>query len=191
MHRAGVYENKWICHVKNIIDRTGYSYLWNNQQNITVSFSMFKESLKNCLKDQFRQEWHNEVVNSSKCINYRIFKTDLSLEKYLLELPVKLRKLFTKFRCRNLNLPIETGARLQIERRNRLCSLCNRNEVGDEFHYVFNCTKLSKSRRKFISSFNLPANTYSMKTLFNLKNGDLLKFCNFIEEIVKTINNST
>jgi hypothetical protein len=35
------------------------------------------------------------------------------------------------------DLSIETGRYFGVERENRTCSLCNQQEIGDEFHYIF------------------------------------------------------
>ena len=51
----------------------------------------------------------SEINISSKCINYRMFKTSLHLEDYLLKLSYHQRYTMAKFRCRNHNLPIESG----------------------------------------------------------------------------------
>lgn len=46
------------------------------------------------LLDQFKQLWNSEIYNSSKGINNRIFKTTLSFEKYLFDLPSKYQNFF-------------------------------------------------------------------------------------------------
>ena len=56
------------------------------------------------------------------------------MEEYLINLPNKLKKAFTKFRCRNNMLPIEAGSHHNIPRAERLCKLCMKQELGDEFH---------------------------------------------------------
>ena len=71
-----------------------------------------------------------------KCINYRIFKTNFVLGKYLIELSVKSYTL-AKFRTTNNRLPIEKGRWDNIERSQRFCPLCNCNLIGDEFHLLF------------------------------------------------------
>ena len=70
--------------------------------------------LKLRLKDHFIQKWHESIPESRKYINYRIFKNHFKLEKYLVDLPDKLCKILTKFRCRNHRLPIERGCHENI-----------------------------------------------------------------------------
>ena len=90
------------------------------------------------------------MFNSSKCINYRIFKTAFGLEKYFTILPCDLVYCLSKFRCVSHRLPVECGRFLNIDRSERLCELCNSNEIGDEFHYIFNCEFFNNERLKFL-----------------------------------------
>ena len=58
------------------------------------------------------------------------------MEEYLINLPNKLKKAFTKFRFINNMLPIEAGSHHNIPRTERLRKLCMEQELGDEFHYI-------------------------------------------------------
>ena len=58
------------------------------------------------------------MFHSSKGINYRIFKTSLSLESYLLNLPFNYLKYFCMFRTCNIKLPVEIGRWYNIPREN-------------------------------------------------------------------------
>ena len=44
-------------------------------------------------------------------------------------------------RSGNTKLPIETGKWFNIPKENRICKICNIKEIGDEFHYLLNCTE--------------------------------------------------
>ena len=70
----------------------------------------------------------------------------------------------------NHNMPIEKGRYLDIERKHRLCHLCNSNLLGDEYHYmyVFECTHFSADRKKYIHYFTHP-NFYKLQELMNNK----------------------
>ena len=149
---VGIYSSPWITNVRDILNDSGFSYMWLYQTSTTTNDS-FRAQLKVRLQDQFQQTWSSEVFNSSKCINYRMFKSKLQFEEYLLKLPRSLCRSFTRFRCRNHKLPIELGAHLNIVRDMRVCSKCNSNAIGDEFHYVFNCTNLATYRKKLLPKF--------------------------------------
>ena len=110
LHNDGIYESQWLKTVKHIQESYGFSGVWRNQAIIQQ------------LADQFLQKWSAEIYQSNKCINYRIFKTTLNLENYLIDLPFNQHRLMTRFRCRNNKLPIEIGCRLGIDR-NLLCTI--------------------------------------------------------------------
>ena len=68
-------------------------------------------------------------------------------------------------------LPIESGRYKKIPRVERLCPLCNRSEIGDEFHYLLKCThsSLSHTRGIFLESlYSINSNFTNMscKALF-------------------------
>ena len=51
------------------------------------------------------------------------------------------------FRCLNHRLPIERGRFWGIERDDRICDICNKNQLGDEYHYLFNCTFFNNEKK--------------------------------------------
>ena len=54
-----------------------------------------------------------------------------------------------KLRIGNHKLLIETGRYDQIPRDNRLCHSCGSNQIEDEFHLLFHCTKYCTFRDEF------------------------------------------
>ena len=98
------------------------------------------------------KQWNSEKCKMSRGINYWMFKHDFKLENYLLKLSTKNARILCKFRTGNVKMPIETGWWFNIERDDRICHLCN-SDVGDEFHYIFNCTSLSAEINEYIPSY--------------------------------------
>jgi len=125
----GTYSSPWLTNVKNILNIKHWLFVWANQN--TINLELLKRVLSIRLNDQFKQTWFSEVFASSKCSNYRIFKTELKLEDYLLTLSTSLTCSFTKHRCRHRR-PIEIGCRQNVERNSRKCTKCDSNEIGDE-----------------------------------------------------------
>lgn len=91
---------------------------------------------------------------------------------------------FCKFRCGSHRLPTETG------RFFRICDLCNLGELGDEFHYLFNCDYFKQERSKFlpihlcknrnIISFSDLINSHDKYVLIGLS-----KYCKIIISVFK------
>ena len=96
--------------------------------------------------DDFVNNRKELIFNSSKCLNYRTYKTEFGFEKYLVTLPYDLAHVLCKFRCGSHILPIACGRVFGIDRDERLCELCDHSELGDEFHYRCNCTFFAEER---------------------------------------------
>ena len=111
-HVFDVYTSPWLMFVKYTLNNIGLSGVWDSQ-SLPASRECFRQSIKVKLRDQFIHQWITEINESGKCIIYRTFKTTFTFENYLISLPRKLKIIFTKFRCRNHRLPIETGCREQ------------------------------------------------------------------------------
>ena len=78
---------------------------------------------------------------------YRIFKNSLCYEKHLNTLSNKLSVIICKFRTSNHKLPDETVSYCAEEREiNKLCRLCDKKDIGDEFHYLFVCPYFNTQR---------------------------------------------
>ena len=65
-----------------ILNSCGLSYVWIYQDFRNINW--LKTFINDTLKKQYVQEWSSTVESSSKCLNYRIFKTNFILEGYLL-----------------------------------------------------------------------------------------------------------
>lgn len=95
--------------------------------------------IKHILDGQFLQTWSAKLDNSSKGLNYRLFKDTIKLEDYFLKVPPSYYLHFAKLRTGNHRFSCESGRWLGPELNDRKCTLCNLQEVGDVFHYVLIC----------------------------------------------------
>ena len=176
---------KWINDIKNILDDSGFSYLWNSQ--ISPGTQAIKSVIKQRLVDQFYQKLVSEMEQSSRGRFYLTFKIDFNLEKYQTVLKKQDRNIFCRFRCSNLKLPVEIGRWRNIPYENRQCPLCDSREVGDEFHYFFICKNdvIRMFREKYIPNYytNNPS-AHKMKGLLSLCNKNVIeKLCTFLKKL--------
>ena len=58
--------------------------------------------------------------------------------------------LFCRFCTSNHRLPIEIGRWQNINRENRVCNLRQSRGLGDEYHYLFECTDFNHDRARLI-----------------------------------------
>ena len=100
MYNLSIYNSPWLSFVKCTLLSAGFGYVWRDQK-IPRTHDYFKKVFKTRLKDQYFQTWTDDVESNAKCINYRKYKSDISLEFYITFLPMKLRTVFSRFRCRN------------------------------------------------------------------------------------------
>ena len=108
---------------------------------------------------------------------------------YLTKLDFKSRIIMTKFRCSVNKLPANKN-RFSNEDADRLCTLCDLEDRGDEYHYLFNCCFFENQHKIYLKRYyrNRP-NTLKMKELFdstnNKEQSNLIKF---IKEILSNFH---
>ena len=95
----------------------------------------------------------------AKTLIYRCFKETFEFEKYLEILDSKYLLDFFKFRTSNHKLPIECGRWQNIERNRRLCKLCQKHEIGDEFSYIMECPFFKRKRQLLIKQVGHTVNS--------------------------------
>jgi hypothetical protein len=126
--------------------------------------------------DQYAQRWAAEINGSEKCYNYRMFKDNIELEKYLI--------LMSKLRLCNHKLPVEQGRYRNIARIDRTCDKCNDNKLGDEYHFLLECSFFNDLRIKYIPKYywRRPNSIKFKQLLSSHKNGTMMKISKFIME---------
>ena len=115
---------KLLTFIRSIFERTGLNYIRNQQQ--PVHSVQLICTVKQKLTDECIQNWLNQIENSYWGELYGIFKNQINLERYPLQLLPHERKLITKFKCSNIKRPIETGRWSMTPREERICHLQRR-----------------------------------------------------------------
>ena len=128
MHERNLFPSKWLLIIENCLNVTGFSNVWQSQENVPLNIA---KSVKLKRMDNFKHEWLELVFNFSKCLNYRIFKTELVFEQYLNLLPYDLASALCQIRTLSHKLPVEHGRFRGVDRDDRICELCFSNRLGD------------------------------------------------------------
>lgn len=146
-------KSNWAKSVKTLLDSYGFSYVWSNP--FSVNLNTFHLHFKQKVIDVFKQTWFNDVNNSRSLILYKSFKQSFELEHYLSVLPKKFRIILSQLRLSAHQLRIETGRYSQnrVDRALRLCTLCDRSDIEDEYHFVLICPVYIQIRQKYIRPF--------------------------------------
>jgi hypothetical protein len=167
LYNTGKYEFPWLIKIRDILNQCGIGYIWDRQDSIgivksnmsleqrsnIINVNYVKALVKKSLRDQFMQKWRENINLSEKCCLYKEFKVQFGFEKYLNVLPMKMRINLCKFRICNTKLPIEVGRYQNVARYQRYCKLCNNNIIGDEYHFIMECSALQDCRKKYLSKY--------------------------------------
>ena len=129
-----------IITIKLSLDNLGMGNIWLSQTFTSVN--CLSQHIKQRQYDQYLQIWRSNMSLSSRGKTYQIYKEQISLERYFNLLPDKLWKPILKFRTSNHYLPVETGRWNKIPLEDRICTLCNENDIADQFHYLLKCQLL-------------------------------------------------
>lgn len=175
---------KWIGYVKGILASVGMPDLIN-QQSITNPKAL-KTKISKTLNDLYVQEWFSKLDLSSKGRDYSIYKQDPSFEPYLKILNKNAYLPMIKFRTSNYKLPIETGRWENRPINDRKCTLCDKNDIGDSFHYLLICPFFKADRIKLLHPYyHAKPNIIKYKNLLSSTNKNvLLKLSKFIRTIM-------
>ena len=173
MLKSEQINSKWIHCIRNILNNSGRYDAWLRQFT-SVNLSLGK-AIKQNLLDQFLQSWNSQLHNSSQGRNYSLFKNDLKQEKYIINLDGSLLYTRVRFRTANHKLPIETGRWNNIDLPERKCELCNKNDLGDEYHYLLRCSFFVSERRTYIDPyFYTSSNILKFKELLQISDHEKL-----------------
>ena len=184
LYEQNLYFSPWLKKVENILNLCGMRNVWLNPELFNPNW--IKKAIDLKLLDMYKQDWYSKVSRRNSCINYRIFKTNFEMEKYLMLLDCSDRINICRFRCRNIKAPVVTlgYTNRNIPYENRLCTICNLNEVGDEFHYIIRCPALQLHRSRYISNYYIRNPNIAISQLFQSNNVNVLKkLAKFISEI--------
>ena len=78
LHQRDLFHSKWLLSVKDSLISSNHDMLWNSQDTVSVP-KHIAQKVKLKLIEKFKHSWSNSVFTSAKCLNYRIFKTRVSL----------------------------------------------------------------------------------------------------------------
>lgn len=147
----------WAGAIKHIWTQCSLDGVWENQgtkyKHKTIRL------LKTAMYQMYDNCWWSQISNdNSKLRTYKTFKTAPSLENYLLEITdVQKRKEFTKLRISSHKLQIELGRYTKPRKtpvEDRICKLCNNQEVETEEHFLMSCTLYKKARQTLFETLD-------------------------------------
>lgn len=182
MHVNGRHSNDYITFVKNTLIEIGLPGVWENQKTINMNIPWFKKYIKTTLQNQFIQHWQHVLDTNSIYTIYRMVKPTFTQSPYIKILINSCSIPIARFITTNNNLPINVLRFVNIDRNERLCTKCNRRDIGDEFHFLFICPFFHEKRREVLANkYTQRPNAITFETLLNASDKKtLLKLKHFI-----------
>ena len=124
----------------------------------------------------YQQCWKEQAITTgtNKLDFYYKHKKTFKYETYLDNIPKHIRTHITRLRVSSHSLPIEiqryTKKDKKIERENRKCNICSKDEMGDEEHYLLKCnnSEISHTRENFLKEIRTDINQFEMFTDKNI-----------------------
>ena len=153
LDHVGCFTSPWLNHIRSICNDCGLSGVWLAQN--VLNPSRFRLTIEQQLKDQWIAKWNANLESKGICSNYRSYKLSFGLENYLLKLDKGERIVMSKLRASNNKFPVISGRHRNIARENRICTKCNNNEVGDEYHILLTCNneEIVQLRNRYIANY--------------------------------------
>ena len=140
----------WITGIKDKLEKNGMLSLFINEYPEAPNF--IHRKLLKTLIDEFHQNAFAGIrQEGSKLRTYALFKTEIGMEKYLIEIKnITIRTQVTKFRLSDHNLMIEKGRHNGVKAHLRFCPFCE-NEVESEIHFLLDCPVYRNIRNHLIN----------------------------------------
>ena len=150
--------------LKSYIDQS----LITDLESITPqSLDLITQNIQQSSNTRF---WKGQIEHSPKLCFYYSFKTNFQLENYLTMVKnIDQRKTLTRFRVSNHNLMIEHGRYQNIPRDERLCTVCDKNEIENEDH---------NTRQNFLTPLNNTSPNHNLTV--DLNHSNICKICSFM-----------
>ena len=181
--------HNWVLQIKDYYTLQDLVTSGNSKQ-LLVKNSFFV-ALKLDAKICIMQQCLGNINASSRCrLLYRNLKEDFELAPYLRKNKNKdLRQCQTKIRLSGHKFFIERGRWLKpkVEYCDRLCTLCERRDIEDEYHIILPCPHYKSVRLKFIRKeyHERPSMRKFSRLLTTTNDRDLHKLMKFIKLVLK------
>jgi len=139
----------WALVIKSILFENNCEYVWVAQK--VENDNSFIRKFTEYIRRRHLETWHISLNSVSKLSLYRSIKTAYGHEHYLNILNVrKYRHAYAQLRSVFYELEIEKGRYNNTPIADRLCKICNLDQVENELHFILICPMFDDLRRRYI-----------------------------------------
>ena len=86
-------ENKthlnWALGIKTLLEQSGFAFMW--ELGPVMGETAFLRILRQRMRDNFMQSWHEKNGQNNRYVTYNSFKPDFGSEAYLVDLNIAMR----------------------------------------------------------------------------------------------------
>ena len=161
--------------MNNELNSLGLLYLFEDP---CTSDKVIYNIIESRIKDVYAQTLLANISESPKGRLYQHLIDHFTLQSYLRK-PINplYRNYISRFRLSSHTLKIEQGRYTNDRRENRKCTLCDLNDIEDEFHFVLKCPFYSLLRKQYIKEYYYKKpSVFKMIQLFSVQN--VTELCN-------------
>ena len=135
----------WAHEIKNILDRAGFSDVWQSQG--VIYERAFIRNLGRRLKDIYMQDWTAKCGDTPRCDIYKSFKNSFEMEKYVKSLNIN-KFMYAMARLRVGAAELNTNRKYIQNNPELNCPFCEAEET--ELHFLRDCPTYANLRAKYI-----------------------------------------
>ena len=106
-----------------------------------------KQLIHTRIEEVALHNWYTDSSTSLMCTMYRLFKKQLNFVDYLLSCSYREQISLTKYRCANSKILVYNQIYMY---ETELCTLCDLNVNGYEYHYIMICPYFRQSRELYL-----------------------------------------
>ena len=168
---------RWLEYIVKILNDTGFSFIFENQLALDEKYlkNIFLTKIKTRIRDQAIQTLFATITEAE--FNFKLYPDLIAchgIQNYLKKMPPDIWIPIIKIRTSNHKLPIEFHSWKIVfkPRLERVCSICDTGELGNEIHFVMNCPVFEEERKIFIPSI---INDKSENSFINLLKSEDIK----------------
>ena len=145
----------WAYKTETFFNKLNMEHLLSNQW--TTNIKSVIDDMNMVLFEHYEVEWakslnREEAIRGNgrnKLRTYRLLKNEYSSDAYVTKtMPRKYRSALAKFRCGVAPLRLETGRYENLDESERLCILCDSNQIESEQHSLLECSMFENYRNE-------------------------------------------
>ena len=175
----------WASKVRELLFQYGFGHVWLSED--VGDINHFMKTFKQRLIDCSIQDWSARISESGKARHYTFIMPSLQAANYIFyNIPIKFRIALSKLKCSVHCLNVEVGRHNKIDYQTRLCNLCDKQEIEDEYYFVIRCPIYKNLRDIYLPSVDSDRSTEQLfYSLFNGNREQVLNLARFIYNAFK------